>query len=374
MKLIRAKTIVVLMLSVIMLLSTGACATQPRNFYRTLTHSGAEVRLSLKGRDENSVAEDIFTAMSRYDYALFSPDGSAARFNAADGTVIEGETNILGGKDKYVRVAADNYLYSAVMTAKNLYRTTEGRFNIATKRLKERWYSAQIFPAESLILRDIAGVQNPLLIDEYIIDGTYYLQKYVTFDDDGELNEEHTYIAFDDALGGIMCDAAARMAAGKNLSSAYIKADNTSVYLGEGTYDVAVNMSTGDRLATVKLPAGKYVTEMDVYFNSRNLGSRLFIGGIIDPRTGIPTTLTKIMPGVYSSKDDYVYAAIVVSDSGYKSNALCFSACVDGADTGDILTDDSAALIFTSTGRLYVAGDIEFELADGQGALEIIRL
>ena len=160
-----AKTLFMLLPCIIMALSSGACGVEPRGFFRTLNHSGISVELRLKGMDESSAAEDIVTAMSRYDYALFSSSGSVSRFNAAEGDIFEGETNVLGEKDKYVRVSADNYLYSAVMRAKQLYRMTDGAFNIATKRLRERWRS-NVAPSDALILRDIAGVQNPLLITE----------------------------------------------------------------------------------------------------------------------------------------------------------------------------------------------------------------
>ncbi len=369
-----AKTLFMLLPCIIMALSSGACGVEPRGFFRTLNHSGISVELRLKGIDESSAAEDMVTAMSRYDYALFSSSGSVSRFNAAEGDIFEGETNVLGEKDKYVRVSADNYLYSAVMRAKQLYRMTDGAFNIATKRLRERWRS-NVAPSDALILRDIAGVQNPLLITERIIDGKYYLEKDVNFYDDGKLYEEHTYITFEDAGEGIMCDAAVRMASGKRLTSAEIRAGSTRAYLGSGEMTAKINLSTGEELADVTISGGQFVSIADVYKNSYALATGSIAGGIINPRTGIPTTLEKVSDGVYTGAGEYVFAAIVVSDSGIKTNALCVAACVDGKLACDTIAENGAsALIFMSDGKVYVVGDMRYELAFGEDKYEIIRV
>lgn len=372
----RIKVILAIIMCMTTVFSCFACVTEPDEYYRTLTRSGLSVTLAVKGVNSSHTASAVFSAMEKRDASLFSYDGALSRFNSATGEIFEGEENILGVQEKYLRVEVDGYIYSAVEEAKRLYVDTEELFNVSAVRLRSRWHNGALPPPSDIIYRDVAGVQNPLLVEGKIVGGKYYLEKNVVTLPDGTPWEEHTYLGFEDMAEGIMCDAAAKALSGQNAVSADVRVGATRVYFGESeTVEEQIRLSTGEKLCRIEVASGCFITVCDVYKNARYKDDGTFVGGVINPRDGCPTTLKRIADDVYEQAGDYPVAAAVISDGGSKSCAFAYAALIKGFDAGTMLKKSGvSAIVFTSEGNVYVFGDVRFSLEDDGKGYNVIRL
>lgn len=372
----RLKTVTAVVVCIITAFFCAACANQPYSYYRRFSVSGFEAKISLSGRNSAEVAGAAFGAMESRDASVLAETGAVAKFNSADGEIFEGEENILGERDLYVRVEVDRYVYSAVKEAKELYDATDETFSISMVRLRKMWRAAEDkTPSDDDIYREIAGVQNPLLITEKIADGKFYLEKGMPPQSNENLKGEHTLISFDDMAEGILCDAAAKTLAGAGAEYAEITVGGTGANFGRESITKNVALSSGAELCSVRLDPGCFVSVADVYKNSHYLSGGLFVGGIINPADGCPTSIKKIMQDTYVKTNEYPVAAAVITDGGSKACAFAQAACIKGENSGKMLTDNNVrALIFTSEGRLFVVGDIEYSLGRNEGKYEIIKL
>lgn len=370
------KVILAVIMCVTTVFSCFACATKPDEYSRTLTNSGLNVTLTVKGANSENTANAIFSAMEKRDASLFSSEGALSKFNSATGEIFQGEENIAGVPEKYLRVEADAYFYSAVEEAKRLYVDTEELFNVSAVRLRSLWHNGALPPPSDAIYRDVAGVQNPLLVDGKIVGGKYFVEKSVVTLSDGTPNEEHTYIGFEDMAEGIMCDAAAKALSGQNAVSADVRIGASRVYFGaSATVEEQVVLSNGEKLCRIEVASGCFFTVCDVYKNSGYLGDGTFVGGIINPCDGCPTTLKKIGDDAYVQASDYPVAAAVISDGGSKSCAFAYAALIKGSESAAMLKRSGvSAIVFTSEGNVYVFGDVRFSLEGGGKGYNVVEL
>lgn len=149
--------------------------------------------------------------------------------------------------------------------------------------------------------------------------------------------------------------------------------------VGKGPYsDGKWNFSaaTGDEaLFDIAVPGGYSIATKDVKENSLIVNG-LYIGSVIDPVSGVPTTLNKTGDDEYSPKSDYVVYAAVIAKSATEAQALCSYAMINGEKGADKL-DKSAygAVMFTLGGKAYVMGNAAISISEKfRNQYEIVKL
>lgn len=354
-------------LCAVLLIQSSACSESVKSYYFNMPYSSNGVYLNLCGgnsqtayREMQKTAYAIDEQLSGYRY------GDVEKFNRADGDIFENGINILGVTEYKVKVDVGFYTYESVLFGRKMFIDTNGAFSITTKRLKERWRSATALPDKTLLMRDTSGLQNPLLIEAKTIGGRYYLEKDVMFMQSGELSDEHAFITSADFICGYTLDKLASVAARSKLSSAEISVGSSKVFLGgnpdskTGKWSYSSYSDNYGLLCEIAVPANSFVSEVDISKNSHTLFDGTYIGGVINPSTGYPTTMIQADTGDYVQSGSYVTKAIVVGKSGATCDALATAACVLDSGFSDIAKNEEvAAVLFTSDGKMYVVGNME---------------
>lgn len=336
------------------------------------------VFFTIIGDDGEKAHENFLLTATDVINSLSDDNEFIENFNLPKGEIFEGEENVLGEKEKYVRVQVNRRIYDASLEAKRLYALTDGLFNVCSFRLANQWHSGKI-PSSQRILIETMGVANPLLIEESLSGGNYYLTKYVNPEPDGSIIKEHTRLSFNEISYGFALDCALGFVDRYDISGAGAQIGNVAKFVGKGPYsDGKWNFSaaTGDEaLFDIAVPGGYSIATKDVKENSLIVNG-LYIGSEIDPVSGVPTTLNKTGDDEYSPKSDYVVYAAVIAKSATEAQALCSYAMINGEKGADKL-DKSAygAVMFTLGGKAYVMGNAAISISEKfRNQYEIVKL
>lgn len=336
------------------------------------------VFFTIIGDDGEKAHENFLLTATDVINSLSDDNEFIENFNLPKGEIFEGEENVLGEKEKYVRVQVNRRIYDASLEAKRLYALTDGLFNVCSFRLANQWHSGKI-PSSQRILIETMGVANPLLIEESLSGGNYYLTKYVNPEPDGSIIKEHTRLSFNEISYGFALDCALGFVDRYDISGAGAQIGNVAKFVGKGPYsDGKWNFSaaTGDEaLFDIAVPGGYSIATKDVKENSLIVNG-LYIGSVIDPVSGVPTTLNKTGDDEYSPKSDYVVYAAVIAKSATEAQALCSYAMINGEKGADKL-DKSAygAVMFTLGGKAYVTGNAAISISGKfKNQYEIVKL
>ncbi len=336
------------------------------------------VFFTIIGDDGEKAHENFLLTATDVINSLSDDNEFIENFNLPKGEIFEGEENVLGEKEKYVRVQVNRRIYDASLEAKRLYALTDGLFNVCSFRLANQWHSGKI-PSSQRILIETMGVANPLLIEESLSGGNYYLTKYVNPEPDGSIIKEHTRLSFNEISYGFALDCALGFVDRYDISGAGAQIGNVAKFVGKGPYsDGKWNFSaaTGDEaLFDIAVPGGYSIATKDVKENSLIVNG-LYIGSVIDPVSGVPTTLNKTGDDEYSPKSDYVVYAAVIAKSATEAQALCSYAMINGEKGADKL-DKSAygAVMFTLGGKAYVMGNAAISISEKfRNQYEIVKL
>ena len=331
------------------------------------------VFFTIIGDDGEKAHENFLLTATDVINSLSDDNEFIENFNLPKGEIFEGEENVLGEKEKYVRVQVNRRIYDASLEAKRLYALTDGLFNVCSFRLANQWHSGKI-PSSQRILIETMGVANPLLSG-----GNYYRTKYVNPEPDGSIIKEHTRLSFNEISYGFALDCALGFVDRYDISGAGAQIGNVAKFVGKGPYsDGKWNFSaaTGDEaLFDIAVPGGYSIATKDVKENSLIVNG-LYIGSVIDPVSGVPTTLNKTGDDEYSPKSDYVVYAAVIAKSATEAQALCSYAMINGEKGADKL-DKSAygAVMFTLGGKAYVMGNAAISISEKfRNQYEIVKL
>ncbi len=353
-------------LCVLLTLQSTACSKDAARYRFNMPYSDKNVTLNLLGKNSRSAYLEMVETARAIDEQLSSYIyGDTEKFNRADGEFFENGINILGDTEYKVKVGVGFYVYESVTLGKKLFADTNGTFSVTSKRLREMWFSANEIPDRTSVLRETDGLQNPLLIDTKTIGGEYYLEKDVMFLSSGEMSDEHACVTFEDFICGYTLDKLASVAARNGLTSAEISVGNSTAFLGKNSDSktgewIYSSFSYDDALlCEIILPANSFVSEVDVTENSHCLSDGVYVGGVINPLSGYPTTMIQAETGDYVQSASYVTRAIVIGSGGAVCDAYAIAACVTGKKFSDIAPKgEISAILFTSDGKAYVFGDI----------------
>ncbi len=336
------------------------------------------VFFTIIGDDGEKAHENFVLTATDVINSLSDDNEFIENFNLPKGEIFEGEENVLGEKEKYVRVQVNRRIYDASLEAKRLYALTDGLFNVCSYRLTNQWHSGTI-PSNQRILIETMGVANPLLIEESLSGGNYYLTKYVNPEQDGSIIKEHTRLSFNEISYGFALDCALGFADRYDISGAGAQIGNVAKFVGKGPYSDGkwnFSASTGDEaLFDIAVPGGYSIATKDVKENSLIVNG-LYIGSVIDPVSGVPTTLNKTGDDEYSPKSDYVVYAAVIAKSATEAQALCSYAMINGEKGADKLDKNAyGAVMFTLGGKAYVTGNAAISISEKfRNQYEIVKL
>ena len=330
------------------------------------------------GDDGEKAHENFLLTATDVINSLSDSNEFVKNFNFPKGEIFEGEENILGEREKYVRVQVNRRIYDASLEAKRMYALTDGMFNICSYRLTSEWHSGTI-PSDECILIETMGVSNPLLINESLSSGKYYLTKNVNPEQDGTITKEHTRLSFNELSYGFALDCALGFSDRYNISGVGAQIGNVAKFVGKGPYSDGkwkFAASTGnEKLFEIAVPGGYSIAVKDVKENSLTI-NELFIGSVIDPVSGVPTTLNKTDNGEYCQKSDYAVYVAVIAKTATEAQALCSYAMINGEKSADKL-DKAAygAVMFTLGGKAYVTGNAAISISGKfKNQYEIVKL
>ena len=357
---------------VLLATSLSACSVQ-KTFRFQDDAASTSVGFTMIGTDAGQVEkahEEYLFAVSEVITALSADNDSVVRFNAPEGEITEGEYNILGDRDKYLTARVNRRVYDATLEAKRLYALTDGKFNACSFGLYSLWRGATV-PGDDLISIETFGVSNPLLIGEKVSGGEYYLTKIVYPEKDGSIVKPHTRLSFERMSSGYALDCAVEKARRYGLTGISITTRFVAVFDGngnrsDGKWNYSARLEDGRELMELVVPGGYAIATLDVGSGSGTIGD-LFVGGVIDCKSGIPSTIVKTEDGSYCNKSDYVaYAAVVAKDAA-DAQALCDYALATyerEQRTEKLKKNALCSIVVTRQGKIYVTGDAQFSRSD----------
>lgn len=351
---------------IVFVLSFSACnAKKILNFDDEIAEN--RIFFTIIGNDGEKAHENFLSTATDVINSLSDDNEFIKNFNLPEGEIFEGNENVLGEKEKYVRVEVNRRIYDASLEAKRLYALTDGLFNVCSYRLATQWHSGRI-PSDEQILVETMGVANPLLIEESLSGGNYYLTKYVNPEQDGTIIKEHTRLSFGDISYGFALDCAFSFSDRYNISGAGAQIGNVAKFVGKGPLsDGKWNFSanTGNEwLFETEVPGGYSIASKDVNENSLSVDG-LYIGSVIDPVSGVPTTLVKTGNAEFSQKGDYIVYAAVIAPTATEAQALCSYVMINGEKSADKLDKNAyGAVMFTLGGKAYVVGNATISISE----------
>lgn len=349
----------------------SACLPVPRK--QTHEYNGFVLETELYG-DNASVADEKISAAAQSVYSVIMADEQ--KFNACEGNVSESGKNVLDETEYTVATEVGRHTYECFQKAKHWYVRSNYAYNVADKRLRSLYGSDKPFPTSDAVLREINGLQTPLLVEAYTQSGRFYLGQYITFAQDGAIDDEHTYLGFDNIIDGYTLDCLAPI---MTESAVYgkITVGSTSVYCGNdprsktGEWCRTISIEEFSFNCDIRVSGGEFVSVKSIA-GSYDLPSGLCVGGVIDPVTGLPTTVAETPDGFIGQASDYVLCAAVIGSSGADCQALSFAACVRGVGIAQAIRDANArAVIVMRSGTVYTIGDAQCSRPDGY---ELVRL